>query len=113
MDNRTSPLPSQPPLAVDRYEAMRMLGIGQTLFERLIRDGEIAGFKIGNGSRTCKLLVPVTELQAYLDRRSGRAPARDLGAAEDPPVRGCGSRHHHWCPDDGLEPFPRPDEALR
>jgi hypothetical protein len=108
MDDRT-PLPSQPPLAVDRYEAMRMLGIGQTLFEKLLREGEITGFKIGNGTRTCKLLIPVTELQAYLDRRT----ARDLGEIEDPPVRGCGSRHHHWCPDDHLEPFPHLDEALR
>jgi Helix-turn-helix domain len=62
------------PLAVDIIEARRLLGVGRDVMNDLIASGEIRSFKVGSGGPTSRRMIPVRELQDWLDRQIGREP---------------------------------------
>jgi excisionase family DNA binding protein len=55
-----------PPLAVSPSEAARLLGIGRTKLFDMISKGELASFKCG-----ARRLIPLAELQRWVDRHAG------------------------------------------
>lgn len=54
-------------LALTPEEAAQRLSMGRTLFDTLLASNAIKAVRIGSK----KVLIPVTELQAFLDRNLG------------------------------------------
>lgn len=57
-------------LAYSPKEAWRAIGVGKTTFWSLVKAGEIPIFPISQKGR----IVRADDLQAYIDRHTGRAP---------------------------------------
>jgi len=51
-----------------RDEVMKQLRIGRSLFYKLIRIGELEGYKEGN-----RIKVPADSVDAYITKKMGRA----------------------------------------
>jgi excisionase family DNA binding protein len=65
-----SPAPAPAPLAVTIEEASRMMALSHWVIRRLIKEEKIYARKVGK-----RLLIPVSELQRFLDGDEHRKSA--------------------------------------
>ena len=71
--------------AISVAEAARRLNLPRSSVYRLIRNGQLQAARIGADSRRSRLLVPVSELEAFLQRRL-QSPRSQLDARFGEPV---------------------------
>ena len=60
--------PDPPRLALSAEEAADALGMARPTFREKLRNGEFAYVQFGSGKRNRRYLIPIRDLEAWLDR---------------------------------------------